>query len=47
MAHQEKTAEQGDDLEKRLLALLVQHGVLPKEAAGSPAGGAETGAAKV
>lgn len=42
MAHQEKTAEQGDDLERRLLALLVQHGVLPKEAANPPAG--ETGA---
>ena len=42
MAHQEEAAEKGDDLEKRLLALLVQHGVLPKEAASPSAG--ETGA---
>ena len=36
MACKEKIAEQGDDMEKRLLALLVQYGVLTKEAAASP-----------
>jgi len=38
MAHKEKTVELGDDFEKRMLALLIQHGVLSKEAASLPAG---------
>jgi len=36
MAHKEQTQEQNNDMEKRLLALLVQYGVLTKEAAAGP-----------
>jgi len=41
MACKEKTAEQGDDLERRLLDLLLKHGILPKADPPSAGGSGE------